>query len=64
MALFILETFLIFLFISWLHATKRDVIFSEFIFSIAERAVLESEIQVGFLLDIFEIVFLYKLFSL
>ena len=48
---------------SLLRVTKSAVIFLEFIFSIAESAVAESEIQVGFLLDTFEIVFLYKLFE-
>ena len=34
---------------SLFRATKSEVIFLEFIFSIAESAVAESEIQVGFL---------------
>ena len=46
-----------------MRATNNEVIFREFILSIADRAVAESEIQVGFLLHTFEIVFLYKLFE-
>ena len=56
-------TFLIFLFISLSRATKSEVIFLAFIFSIAERAVAESEIHDGFLLHTVKIVFLYKLFE-
>ena len=46
-----------------MRETKSEVIFKKFIFSIALSAVAESEIQVGFLLDALEIVFLYKLFE-
>ena len=54
-------TFLIFLLISFFLVTKSEVIFKEFIFSIAESAVSVSETQLGFLLQISKIFLLKRL---
>ena len=56
-------SFLIFLLISLCLATKREEIFKLVILSIADNAVIFSEIQAGFLVAILVTFFLYKLFE-